>query len=135
MIKKNFVYLIAILLLMFIVSCSSQEKTQENLELIDEKIPPGSVIVNCEIQKIEFANNTYLVSALVNSVHGYGSDTKIVIEGEKIFFNVSADLFKKNIYKNGNVVVVELIQSGTGTESGLEIQTNNIWKCVRIIKK
>lgn len=117
------------------ISCSSQEKAQENMELTNEKIPPGSVIVNCEIQKFEFSKDTYLISAVVKSVHGYGSDTKIVIEGEKIFFNVSAELFEKNTFTIGNVLLFELSQTGNGTETGLDMKSNEIWNYVRVVKR
>ncbi|MBM4171886.1 MAG: hypothetical protein FJ214_08470, partial [Ignavibacteria bacterium] len=105
MLMKKLIKVIFVSGFVLFISCSSQEKAQENMELTNEKIPPGSVIVNCEIQKFEFSKDTYLISAVVKSVHGYGSDTKIVIEGEKIFFNVSAELFEKNTFTIGNVLL------------------------------
>lgn len=101
---------------------------------VSEKIPPGTAIVEAEVQAIEENSSSYILNALVQKVNGYGQSTKPIAAKTVLKIDLAKTLIANELGKEylqiGGVYELEISQP----QKTMNNSTSPIWQANTIKK-
>ena len=125
----------AILLFIFLVSCSSDIRTEKIDQKFLENISPGSAIAKFKVENFVINKTEAKINVELVEVLGYGSSTKPLNSGSKFSFNLSSEDIDKTILKLNSILILEIAQQEEQMIETEDQTKSNSWHVVRIFNK
>ncbi|MCL4550057.1 MAG: hypothetical protein M1495_15985 [Bacteroidetes bacterium] len=127
-------FLLSFVLILSACTSSKEETNMNTQKYISEKIPPGTAIVEVEVQTIEDNSSSYTLNALVQKVNGYGQSTEPIAAKTVLKIDLAKTLIAeesdKEFLKVGGVYELEISQP----QKTMNNSTSSTWQANTIKK-
>ncbi len=127
-------FLLSFVLILSACTSSKEETNMNTQKYVSEKIPPGTAIVEAEVQAIEENSSSYILNALVQKVNGYGQSTKPIAAKTVLKIDLAKTLIANELGKEylqiGGVYELEISQP----QKTMNNSTSPIWQANTIKK-